>query len=459
MYGFHEPSLATAIDRLQREGALQVVHWIGVHSTERTFDEDIHQWHLHGLQESASVAPSPSTTLLYELLLKNHGPQIVDQLSRNALCQRWSAEDYPPFIMRLVDWFERLLRAKSVDWVVLQNLPHEGFELVLYLVARSLGIATLMTYQSVIPNRFFYCYELADFGWFHQIQPSPSEPAVDLPREFRKDLFYMRGVDTALAQAEHLSLAERAQRQVRFAKIAWKDFKQRHGWYSFWRRPPPKIPPEQRYEWELHRTTKKKISLDLPYVYFPLHLQPELTTSAIGDQYADQIAALEALSGILPRGWRLYVKENPKQTYRCRGKSFFRRLRRLPNVVLVDRRLDTYRLLAGCKFAATITGTVGWEAISGGKRVVVFGRPWYLTLPGVHHWPTVESAEAIANQPLDHTDLVAGFHRLLRTSAAGLVDSAYRAAVSTYSADRNSFLIAEFLRAEWARRSAVSIPD
>ena len=42
-----------------------------------------------------------------------------------------------------------------------------------------------------------------------------------------------------------------------------------------------------------------------------------------------------------------------------------------------------YELLDKCQFVATITGTVGWEAICKGKNVLVFGIPWYRDLTGV----------------------------------------------------------------------------
>ena len=140
-----------------------------------------------------------------------------------------------------------------------------------------------------------------------------------------------------------------------------------------------------------------------------------------------------------------------KQTYRYRRPEFFDRLRSIPNVVFVNRSVDTYALLAQCQFAATISGTVGWEAITGGKQVVVFGRPWYLTLPGVNRWPVMVAAPTVAEAPVDHSQLQSAFNRLMRKSAEGLVDTNYQAALSDYSPDANTQRIADFLRREFAQ--------
>ncbi|MGH8856250.1 MAG: hypothetical protein ACREWI_18445, partial [Telluria sp.] len=119
-----------------------------------------------------------------------------------------------------------------------------------------------------------------------------------------------------------------------------------------------------------------------PFVYFPLHLQPEASTSAMGGVFVDQYFAVELLARALPDGWTLVVKEHPAQYFAKREYGFYKRIGRIKNVRLVSRSIDTYALIDQCRAVASITGTAGWEALFTDKPVLVLGNAIYRGAPG-----------------------------------------------------------------------------
>jgi hypothetical protein len=187
------------------------------------------------------------------------------------------------------------------------------------------------------------------------------------------------------------------------------------------------------------------IDLECNFVYFPLHLQPELTTATLGGIYVDQILAIERLSKKIPENWFIYVKENPKQTELMRGPWFFSRLAALKNVRLLDPTIDTYVLMEKSRIVATITGTAGWEAISGGKNTLVFGNPWYKGLPGIFAFDDSFGVEDILNFEIDHDELEKAINDLLRKTGDGIIDEHYTSLVKVYDPEKNSIKIADFI--------------
>lgn len=448
LYGFHAPGVREGLQAADTRGELNIVHWIGAGDSRR-FDEDIVRWHL------GELTPYPDFELpegLFSRVLSLCSPQLpvaIDQLSRNPAMIGSTIADYRSLFQLLVKRFTRLLVGKNVDCVFFQNLPHEGFEYVLYLVARALRIDTVLAYQSVLPNRFFYCRTLEDFGHFDSASSRDEPRRYILERKFEKELFYVDQSNTKSNARLTDVLSQWANRCKLNVRAFCQRVKEKSGYYRLKNRDGDgkkhHHDPGREYERLISLHSKQNVDFSKPYVYFPLHLQPELTTSAIGDKYTDQLLALERLRSFVPSDWWIYVKENPKQTHKQRDPAFFERLCALRNTILVDRRVNTYDLLEHSQFCSTITGTVGWEAITGGKSVLVFGRPWYLRLPGVFHIDRAPDARTIANARYTHSHLQMEFDKLYSLSRDGLVDIAYQRSINRFDTEKNSQLILEFV--------------
>jgi len=116
------------------------------------------------------------------------------------------------------------------------------------------------------------------------------------------------------------------------------------------------------------------------YVYFPLHVQPEMSTMTYAPFYLDQLCILENLSKSLPMGCRLLVKEHPSMLGHRKG-SYYERIKALPNVRFVNPLTDSFEITKNARAIFTITGTVGLEGLIMKKPVIVLGSTYYRLCP------------------------------------------------------------------------------
>ncbi|MFP3938692.1 MAG: hypothetical protein ACLF0P_00145 [Thermoanaerobaculia bacterium] len=128
-----------------------------------------------------------------------------------------------------------------------------------------------------------------------------------------------------------------------------------------------------------------------PFVYYPLHFQPEATTLLLGRSLWEQVNNIHLLLDGLPENWRLVVKEHPqmlryaKSWPRARDLTFYRELLSDPRIHLLPLHFSSQVAVRGSEIVATVSGTAGWEALQAEKPVITFGYPWYRSLPGVLH--------------------------------------------------------------------------
>ncbi|MFA5878105.1 MAG: hypothetical protein WC845_01940 [Candidatus Staskawiczbacteria bacterium] len=115
---------------------------------------------------------------------------------------------------------------------------------------------------------------------------------------------------------------------------------------------------------------------DKDFFFFPLQYQPEASTSVYATYYCDQLSTIRNIAFALPFPYRLYVKEHPASVG-LRPRSFYKKIKKLPNVVLISPQEDTERIVKSSSGVITITSTIGMEAILAGKPAYVLGNMFY----------------------------------------------------------------------------------
>ena len=110
-----------------------------------------------------------------------------------------------------------------------------------------------------------------------------------------------------------------------------------------------------------------------PYVYFPMHKEPETYMLVTSPEYFNQTAAIISLAKALPVGWRLVLKEHVP-AFAFRDSDYYNRLLDIKNVVLVPVEESSHDLARGAHIVSTITGAAGLEASVFGVPTIQFGR-------------------------------------------------------------------------------------
>ncbi len=325
------------------------------------------------------------------------------------------------------------------------NVPHLVHDTLVYQVGRALGLQCLVLTQSLFPNTFFSMPAIETYGCLTPGQPHA--PPYPIDRDATLQHFYMKGVSQqraatgritakAIGQLAAFLLLKRRWQALNpfYVGSLLRRMQRIYGALPAWRDPFARFfhADELAYFEHLLQFEDQPVDLDGPFVYFALQLQPEMTTSALGGPFKDQALAIEALARLLPPGVRILVKENPKQGAYMRGPLFFHRLARIAQLQFMPSHASTHALTAKALYVASISGTVGWEAVRKGKPALVFGPTWYAGLPGVHTWHPALTHDAIVGNPPAHAALEQAVGQLLAQAHAGIIERHYKTLVPDY---------------------------
>ena len=322
-----------------------------------------------------------------------------------------------------IHFFIDLLKTNNIHYVFFSTVPHHA-DYVLYRVAKELNIKTIGFFQSQEPGKAFMSTDFNQVGSLancpENIQPIP------IKRKARKSYFYLQNSSKYRPFIKVISaLLFRRDMDLFFHRVM-------------------NLRKERRFKHNYNHL----IASQLPkkkFVYFPLHLQPELSTMTWGGEFVDQMLAIECLRALLPDEWWIAVKEHPMQTAYARGPLFFARLAKLPNVVYIEKTVDTFELIENSEFCATVTGTVGLEALAFGKRALIFGQAVYKDFPGVIQYRKGLTFDDIMLSSFSHNELELAYAKQIHNMVDVVIDPRYVHLVENFSVDENTQQLANII--------------
>lgn len=332
---------------------------------------------------------------------------IIEQIDRRNFAG-WPVSRLRDWYHRFVGFWRSMLDGFSPDAVVFNDIPHGGQDYVLYRLCKASGIPTITCIITSLGMRLMMMRDIDAPPTFDSAEFAATA-SNDTDTDSRPD-----DTDSAppLVDAfiEQFTRHAHSTQRLRLA-LTWPGLL-RHfvtpKIFSRRRHAPMFVEVEEPREWlirwricrgewharqclKLYDRMARAPMAGCDYVFFALHNQPEASTLPCGGEFVNQLHALRCLASALPAGWEIYVKEHPRQFRRghewvkARHPQFYHELAMLPGVRVMPLELDSRHLIANSRAVATVTGTVGWEAMQMGKPALVFGVPWYAGCPEVRH--------------------------------------------------------------------------
>ena len=154
----------------------------------------------------------------------------------------------------------------------------------------------------------------------------------------------------------------------------------------------------------INKTFQKSIDETIPFIYFPLQMEPERIILMNAPYYTDQVAVITNIAKSLPVGITLLVKEHPvMKVVSWREISFYKRLMHLSNVRLIHPSYSNEDIIKKSLMVISIAGTTGLEGIFYGKPVITFTKQIYSSIPSVHEVKKMDDLPSIIRSQLQNT--------------------------------------------------------
>lgn len=421
--------------KLQEEQGYKPVWWIGYSEMDNShniipsvFPEIIYQDNLAAWQGQfpKEIEEKAADYFLDIDFLRKHADQ---ELQAIKMMDRVDPDRHSFNFMERQRHFRNMIKKwmvvldlSKIDMVISTEIPHRLYDYVLFWLCKDQGIPYVMMNHTPFAGRYlmltndFYTIGNSFIDDWHKYEQSSDvvnllpddikqymdkvkkdyqEGAPQWMRDKSNTVFYESNARKIYQYTKRLLLGQRnlfylfSNKPIKelddFSFAKKKSMKYEESYYTPLQRSLQKYKRERYLKSLLDYYESQTTTPDAneTYVCFFMHYQPEATTSPAGDIFVDQRLCVEVLLNSLPHNYKVYVKEHrhqflanrPGQTSRM--KDLYDDLLKNDRVRLISTTIDSFELMKNSKAVATVTGTVGWEAMVRKKPVIVFGLIWF----------------------------------------------------------------------------------
>lgn len=262
--------------------------------------------------------------------MEENAMEFIDHLTRRDKRYRHfshkleTVHDYMDYYHIMFDNVSGVIIENKITHVLFFNVPHLAYDTLIYQIAKRLNLEILILNQSIFENKYFSMRKVEDYGSVNQNIVVESKP-VKIDSSKKLEHFYMKNIKQEKEENGHLTLKavylffifvllKEPSLLLKPKKIYYYLKRMNKVYHTFpkWRDPFASYFHKSRLEYFEHMIEYEndEYSLDIPFVYFAMQLQPEITTSALGGWFRDQALAIEYLADLVPDDVMIYVRES-----------------------------------------------------------------------------------------------------------------------------------------------------
>ena len=309
-----------------------------------------------------------------------------------------------------------MLEKEKPDFIF-TNIISSLSSLFIYHVAKKMGIKIYVLMPTTTETRYLISEEYDKFTDANELFKKYLSEKIET-KDAEKFLNEFRQKPKSYAPAINEIYMKRANKASRFIFLLPNNIWRSISWYIKILLKYKKQLELQDYTYEMHPwyyivdRVKRKIRniigvSDLydefkpeePFVFFPLHYEPEIALLLYAPYFTDQINLIRHIARSLPMEYKLYVKEHPSMVP-FRHRKYYKELKKIPNVKLINPAISSFNIIPHAKLITTITGSVGWEAAILKKPVISFGDYFFNSLPAIKKCENIKELPYLVQEQL-----------------------------------------------------------